>query len=122
MKETIVTSTSLVKYVYFILVNSIRNIPVTATDIRHSSAEDSVIRKAIKFVKTKWASSSLKGDLLDLFNCCKVLSIVESFLMFNEMVALSASIADEKIDYFPHLCTAYAPVGVERMTSLQKAR
>lgn len=53
MEETVKVSISLSKNVYCILADSIRNILVTVAEIEHASMEDSVIRKSMKFVKTK---------------------------------------------------------------------
>ncbi|VUZ53349.1 unnamed protein product [Hymenolepis diminuta] len=59
LEETVINSISLEKNVHCILVNSIRNIPVTVAEINYASVEDSVTRIAMVFFKTKWPSSSL---------------------------------------------------------------
>ncbi|KAM3172160.1 hypothetical protein ACTXT7_015126 [Hymenolepis weldensis] len=61
-------------------------------EIKHASAKDSVIRKAMKFAKTKSPSSSFKGNLLVLFHRRNALSIVDFCLMFNESVVISAAL------------------------------
>ncbi|VUZ49390.1 unnamed protein product, partial [Hymenolepis diminuta] len=66
-EEIVITSISPERDVYCILVESIWSIPATAMEIKHTSSEDSVVRKIAKFVKTIWPSSSLKGDMLDYF-------------------------------------------------------
>ncbi|VUZ40256.1 unnamed protein product [Hymenolepis diminuta] len=56
MKETVIAGIFLENHVYCALTDSIRNIPVTVVKMEYALAKDSDIRKAMKFVKTKWPS------------------------------------------------------------------
>ena len=92
MKESVNANIALEKDIRSILADSIRNIPVTADEIRHESAKDSVIRKAMNCVQKKWPAPPFQCELLDLYNRPKALSIIDSRLMFKERVLISPSL------------------------------
>ena len=84
MKESVIANIALEKDIRSILADSIRNIPVTADEIRQESAKDTVIRKAMNYVQKKWPASAVQGHFLDLYNRRKALSVIDSCLMFTE--------------------------------------
>ncbi|KAM3175724.1 hypothetical protein ACTXT7_007962 [Hymenolepis weldensis] len=92
MEETVTASISLEKDVYCLQADSIPDISVEAVEIKPGSEENSVTRKAMKFVKTKWPSSCLKKDSLDLFHCRKATPIVDSCLTFSKRVITSSAL------------------------------
>ena len=63
MEETVIANIAIEKDIRSIPADSIRNIPIAADEIRHESVEDSVIRKAMKYVQKKWPTSPVQGEL-----------------------------------------------------------
>ena len=51
---------------YVLYSNSVRYTPATADDVRQETANGSVLRRAVKFVKSKWLKSLLEGEPLDI--------------------------------------------------------
>ena len=77
-----------------VLSNSIRHTPATADDVRQETANDTVLRRAVKFVKSKWLKSLLVGEPLDINLLRSSLSVVDSCLMLTDWVMIpSTSIA-----------------------------
>ena len=54
MKESVIAKIAIEKDIRNILADSIRDIPVTANEIRHESMKDAAIRKAMNYVQKKW--------------------------------------------------------------------
>ena len=52
--------------VCLVISHSIGHTPVTADDVRQETANGSVLRRAVKFVKSKWLKSLLEGEPLDI--------------------------------------------------------
>ena len=50
--------------------------PLTVNRIKNANAKAGVLRKAMKYVSTKWPRSSLKGDSLQLYRWCDNLSVI----------------------------------------------
>ena len=48
--------------VYLELSNSVRYTPATADDVRQETANDTVLRRAVKFVKSEWRKSLPEGE------------------------------------------------------------
>ena len=78
MKESVIANIGIEKDIRSILADSIRNIPVTADEIRRESAKDAVIRKAMNYVQKKWPAPPVQGELLDLYNRRKALTVIDS--------------------------------------------
>ena len=72
--------------VCLVLSNSVRHTPVTADDVRQETANDTVLRRAVKFVKSKWLKSLLEGEPLDINRLRSSLSVVDSCLMLTDWV------------------------------------
>ena len=100
MEETVISNRAIEKDIRSILTDPIRNIPVTADEIRHESVKDSVIRKAMKYVQKKWPASPVQGELLDLYNRRKALSVIDSCLMFKERVVIPPSLRRRVLKQF----------------------
>ena len=83
-----------------ILADPIRNIPATVDEIRHESAKDAVIRKAMNYVQKKWPAPPVQGELLDLNNHRKALSVIDSCLMFKERVVIPPSLRRRVLKQF----------------------
>ncbi|VDL64654.1 unnamed protein product [Hymenolepis diminuta] len=67
-EEAMAASVSVERNVQHILVESIRNTPVSAVEIQKETEKDTVLQKSLRFVKSKWPSSPPKGDLLGLYS------------------------------------------------------
>ena len=91
-EETVIANIALEKDIRSILADSIRNIPVTADEIRHESKKDAVIRMAMNYVQKKWPASPVQGELLDLYNRRKALPVIDSCLMFKESAVIPPSL------------------------------
>ncbi|VUZ47093.1 unnamed protein product, partial [Hymenolepis diminuta] len=105
-----VTSKYLEKDVNCILADSIRNILVTGVEIEQSLTEDPVIRKSIKFLKTKWPFSSSRRDLLYLLYRSKALCVANSCLVFDERVVIWATFKQRVLQQF-----LFSHPGINRM-------
>lgn len=115
MEETVIESVSIEKDMCSIPSDSVRNIPVLNAKIKHTAVEDSVTRKATKFVKTQWPSSSLKWDLLELFQYRKTFPAVYSCLICVERVGIPAALKQRVLQKF-HSSNS----GVNRMKTLAR--
>ena len=93
MEESVITNIATEMDIRSILADSIRNIPVTADEIRHESAKDTVIRKAMNYVQKKWPASPVQGELLGLYNCRKAHHLSEEEFSNN-----STQIIQERIE------------------------
>ena len=91
MGETVIANIVIEKDIRCILTDSIRNMRITADEIRHESAIDSVIRKAMNYLQRKWHALPVQGELLDLYNRRNALSVVDYCLMFKERVVIRPS-------------------------------
>ena len=58
MEESLIANIAIEKDIRSIIADSILNIPITANQIRHESAKDPVIRKAMNFVQRKMACTT----------------------------------------------------------------
>ena len=77
-----------------VLSNSIRHTPATADDVRKETANGSVLRRAVKFVKSKCLKSLPEIEPLDVNRLRSSLSVVDSCLMLTDRVMIpSTSIA-----------------------------
>ena len=76
--------------VCLVISHSIGHTPVTVDDVRQETANGSVLRRAVKFVKSKWLKSLLEGEPLDINR----LRSSSSCLMLTDRVMIpSTSIA-----------------------------
>ena len=80
--------------VCLVISNSVRYTPATADDVHQETVNGSVLRRAVKSVKSKWLKSLLEGEPLDINRLRSSLSVVDSCLMLTDRVMIpSTSIA-----------------------------
>nr|VZH98583.1 unnamed protein product [Spirometra erinaceieuropaei] len=87
-EDTVIAAISIEDDLRRQLSNAIRGIPVTTADIRHDTDQDPFLRQAITYVQTCWPTTSLAGDLRQIFLRRVSLSVVDSCLMFVDCVAI----------------------------------
>ncbi|BHF57490.1 hypothetical protein SprV_0100043200 [Sparganum proliferum] len=115
-EDTVIAAISIEDDVRRQLSDAIRGIPVTATDIRHATEQDPVLRQAITYVQTCWPTTALAGDLRQLFLRRASLSVVDSCLMFADRVVISSSLRPTVLRQF-HA----AHPGTSRMKSIARS-
>ena len=91
MGETVIANIAIEKDIPRIQTDFIRNMRITADEIRHASAIDSLIRKAMNYLQRKWHAPPVQGELLDLYNRRNALSVVDNSLMFKERIGIRPS-------------------------------
>ncbi|BHF64309.1 hypothetical protein SprV_0200731100 [Sparganum proliferum] len=115
-EDTVIAAVSTEDDVRHQLLDAIRGIPVTATDIRHATEQDPVLRQAITYVQTCWPTTALAGDLRQLFLRRASLSVVDSCLMFADRVVIPSSLLPTVLRQF-HA----AHPGTSRMKSIARS-
>ncbi|CAI2736848.1 unnamed protein product [Schistosoma spindalis] len=71
---------------------TIRALPVTVAEIQSASKNDSIIKRAMKYVTNGWPPTGLDGDLKQLYHCRDSLCVVNDCLMFGERVVVPESL------------------------------
>ncbi|BHF81926.1 hypothetical protein SprV_0802506100 [Sparganum proliferum] len=115
-EDTVIAAISIEDDVRRQLSDAIRGIPVNAADIRHATEQDPVLRQAIKCVQTCWPTTTLAGDLRQLFLRRASLSVVDSCLMFADRVVIPSSLRPTVLRQF-HA----AHPGTSRMKSIARS-
>ena len=82
------------------LTNAIRALPVTADDVRNATNDDSTIQEAITYVRSRWPSIQLEGDLQHLANRRDSLCVVNDCLLFGDRVVIPTSLRSKVIRQF----------------------
>ena len=83
-----------------VLSNSIHHTPVTADDVHLQTANDNVLGKAIKLVKSKWPTCLPEGELLDLNRRRSSSSVVDSSLLLANRVVIPSKLRQRVLRQF----------------------
>ena len=100
MEGSVIANIAIEKGIRSILVDSIRKIRVTADEIGHESAKDSVIRMAMNYVQGKCPTTPVQGELLDLYRCRKSLSVINNCLVCKGRVVILPSLRRRVLEQF----------------------
>ncbi|KAH9588111.1 hypothetical protein MS3_00000116 [Schistosoma haematobium] len=98
------------------LTTAIRALPVSAAEIQSASKNNSIIKRAMKYVTNGWPPTGLDGDLKQLYHRRDSLCIVNECLMFGDRVVVPESLRSKVLKQF---YTGHP--GIKRMKSIARS-
>ncbi|CAH8575264.1 unnamed protein product [Schistosoma guineensis] len=98
------------------LTTAIRALSVSAAEIQSASKNDSIIKRAMKYVTNGWPPTGLDGDLKQLYHRRDSLCVVNECLMFGDRVLVPKSLRSRVLKQFH---TGHP--GIKRMKSIARS-
>ncbi|CAH8529728.1 unnamed protein product [Dicrocoelium dendriticum] len=98
--DCVIASVKFESEVQRILVDSVRELPVTSDTIRAETAQDDILLKVIGFVQSSWPNVRNSNELQPFFNRRGSLSVVDSCLMFGDRVVVPRKLRKRILQQF----------------------
>ncbi|CAH8633242.1 unnamed protein product [Schistosoma bovis] len=115
-EDTVIASLMTKDYAQCYLTTAIRALPVSAAEIQSASNNDSIIKRAMKYVTNGWPPTGLDGDLKQLYRRRDSLCVVNECLMFGDRVVVPESLRSKVLKQFH---TGHP--GIKRMKSIARS-
>ncbi|CAH8666328.1 unnamed protein product [Schistosoma bovis] len=115
-EDTVIASLMTEDYAQCYLTTAIRALPVSAAEIQSASKNDSIIKRAMKYVTNGWPPTGLDGDLKQLYHRRDSLCVVNECLMFGDRVVVPESLRSKVLKQFH---TGHP--GIKRMKSIARS-